>query len=110
MYLILVLNGIAEIANCFKHVFLLVLFYLLMLGFLLDIKVFGCMVGYIVQFDGSIGLTLLLSGEREVLDYFLLYNHLSLPYDWLGHKCLVQILSYVTNRLGGGVNVPIQCC
>lgn len=39
------------------------------------------MRGYIVQFDGSIGLTLLLSGEMEVHNYFLVYDHLSLPYD-----------------------------
>jgi len=60
-----------------------------MLGVFLDIKVFACMCvcGYIALFDGSVGLTLLLSGEREVLNYFLLYNNLSLPYDlafWKG--------------------------
>jgi len=46
-----------------------------------------CVRGYIALFDGSVGLTLLLSGEREVLNYFLLYNNLSLPYDlafWKG--------------------------
>jgi hypothetical protein len=64
-----------------------------MLGVFLDIKVFVCMCvrGYIALFDGSVGLTLLLSGEREVLNYFLLYNNLSLPY------CHAPVLGYMGN-------------
>jgi hypothetical protein len=74
-----------------------------MLGVFLDIKVFACMCvcGYIALFDGSVGLTLLLSGEREVLNYFLLYNHLSLPYDlafWKGFLLNVR-KRYVNQKI-----------